>query len=126
MPLLFPKLLHRKRKEYDGPTLRGQPITMAGLRAYVFERDRACVAWQFDAMHECRDSFSTPHAPFELRFLQLAHVPEQGQNAYGKRAPDDELHTVAECARANAFPGPSRALREFERQWIAAHEPATV
>lgn len=124
MPLLFPKLLHRKRKR-EGPTLHGKPCTMAELRHYViFDRDRACVAWMLGSGHECRDSFGTPHSPTELHLLQFAHVPEQGMNALGKRAPDDELHGVAECAAANAFPGPTAEQRAFERRWISQHEPS--
>ncbi len=122
---MFPKLLHRSKKKRSGPTLRGFPVTMATLRHYViFDRDRVCVAWIADPMHECRDAWGYPHGPKELALLEFAHVPEQGQNAYGRKAPDDEQHGVAECHDANA--NVTRELREFERGWIARHEPAAT
>lgn len=118
---MFPKLLH-KSKRRDGPKLHGEPVTMRELRDYVFGRDRVCVAWMADERHECRDPWGNPHGPLELAWCQLAHVPDSVWNVFGRKAPDDELHTVTECAGANA--APSRELRKFEREWIARHELA--
>ncbi len=125
---MFPKILHRKRKP-EGPKLHGQPCTMAQLRSYVFERDGGCIARIFDIgqrVHECRDRWGTPHSPLETWRMTLAHVPEVGQNAYGSKPPDDELHTVTECYGSNVLTGPgqgpSRELRAFERKWIENNE----
>lgn len=118
------KLLRQKAPKREQPTLHGRPVAMGELRHYViFDRDRGCVASEL-RWHECRDRFGRPHDPHDLRKLELAHVPARGENALGKRAPDDELHGVAECHAANA--NVSAALREFERRWIELHEPAAA
>lgn len=89
------------------PTLLGVPVTMGTLRSYVFNRDGGCI-FRFEPGHQCR-------AP-----LELAHVPERGQNAYGRKPPDDEYHTVCECSGINA--APTKAHREFERAHLAKVE----
>jgi len=96
---------------------------MRELRHYVIvDRDRVCVAYMAPMPHECRDTWGTPHEPTDLGRLELAHVPAEGENAYGRKAPDDELHTVAECHNANV--NVSRELRIFERSWLARREPS--
>lgn len=89
-------------------TLRGQPVPIADLRRYVFNRDGGCV-FRFQRDHVCRGP------------LELAHVPERGKNAFGKKAPTDERHTVCECRGING--APSRADREYERAYLASKEP---
>lgn len=131
--LLFPKLRKRPKRRREGPTLHGEPCTMQTLRRHVFERDQGCIARVFAIgrePHECRDKWGEPHSPLEVDRLTLAHVPERGQNGLGLKPPDDELHTVAECYGSNVLTGPGQGptheLREFERRWIAEHEPVTV
>lgn len=125
--MLFPKLPKRPKRKPDPPTLRGQPVKMRELRHYVIvDRDRVCVAYAAPRAvldgHECRDAWGMPHAPHDLGKLELAHVPESTEaNALGRKAPDDELHTVAECHGANV--NVTRELRIWERHWLSTHEP---
>lgn len=76
---------------------------MADLRRYVFNRDGGCIM-RHRPGHACRGP------------LELAHVPERGHNAFGKKAPDDEHHTVCECRGING--APTRADREYERTYL--------
>lgn len=122
------KLLIRKRPPERHPTLHGKPVSITELRSYVFGRDSVCVAYaasvlaQGEPEHECRGKWGAKHDPFMVSLMTLAHVPDEGANALGKRAPDDELHTVTECYGANVHRGPDRMLRSFERLWITQHE----
>ncbi len=107
---------------------------MGLLREYVFARDGICVAAaaarEGVRPHECRDRWSSAHEPEDLDRMTLAHVPAAGENAVGKRADDDERHTVTECYAANVLTGkdqgPSADLRAFERRWLALREPGTI
>jgi len=75
----------------------------------VYERDRGCVAFRLDDTHRC------------FGRLTLAHVPELGKNALGKKPRSDRYHLVAECYGANS--GGTRPWsemhRDLERAWLA-------
>ena len=103
------------------PKLAGESVTWEILREYIFERDQVCIGWRINHDHPCRDKWSNPHGPGDLRYMTLDHVPENGRNALGKKAPSDEWHLVAACHAFNV-PGPSHDERDAERAWIAHQE----
>lgn len=88
----------------------------ADLRARVLSRDGACLAYRMDPRHICRDTWNRSHSPFDLAKLTLDHVKDEPR--MGVRAPDDEQHLVALCYGANVGV-PSKALRSFEREYLA-------
>lgn len=76
----------------------------------VYERDEGvCLAHRFDGLHKCQGG------------MTLAHVPELGKNALGKKPPDDRYHLVVECHGANSggLRPWSEAHRDIERAWLA-------
>jgi len=77
----------------------------------VYERDRICLALRFDGAHTCWGR------------LTLAHVPELGKNALGKKPPGDRYHLVVECLGANSggLQPWSEMHRDLERAWLAKH-----
>jgi hypothetical protein len=97
------------------------------LRTYVFNRDKACIAFLFDRTHECRDKWGRPHSPYTAvagHLLTLDHVWRHAGGTKGKRAPDHQAFLVPMCGRLNGGGGnPSRELRQFEREHLAKVEP---
>lgn len=87
----------------------------AELHATVLRRDRVCFVHRFDSAHVCRDQWGQPQHPSAN--LTVDHVNDGG-GKMGKRAPDDARHLVAMCAGAN-IAGPSRAIRQAEREYLA-------
>lgn len=83
------------------------------VRRAVFNRDMGCVVPTIDPTNRypCKG------------YPTLAHVPERGKNALGKKAPDDEAHLVAECAYHNVDHPEGRDLREKQRQYLARWWP---
>jgi len=81
----------------------------------VLRRDGACVLWQLDRDHLCKDAWGTPHKPTDLDRLTMEHVKDE--LAMGKRAPSDPQHLVALCAHAN-IGVPSKAQRALLRQYL--------
>jgi hypothetical protein len=79
----------------------------------VFLRDDGCIAAKYDPSHVC------------FGRLTLAHVPELGQNALGKKPPDDRYHLVAECLGANSggLQPWSEMHRDIERRHLSKHYP---
>jgi hypothetical protein len=78
----------------------------------VYDRDqRTCLAFRFDGAHTCWGR------------LTLAHVPELGKNALGRKPPSDKFHLVAECVGANSggLRPWSEMHRDIERAWLADH-----
>lgn len=76
----------------------------------VYERDRVCLAFRMDGLHTCQGR------------LTLAHVPELGKNALGKKPPSDRYHLVVECMAANSggLQPWSEMHRDIERAWLAS------
>lgn len=130
---MFPKLLHKPKRSPRRPTLHGEPVSWTILHAYIISRDRVCLAFLFSIRagveHACKSRYGLTHDPYNRGALSLEHVPDPGRKGLGMRreiaAPDNELHLVAMCHGAN-IAGPSEALRDFCRTWIAEHEPAIV
>lgn len=77
------------------------------LRDEILKRDQGCVARLHDPSHRCSGKTTVDH---------FWHTPGGRK---GDRAPSDHLHLVAMCWELNVR-GPSRALRAFER-WYIAH-----
>lgn len=79
----------------------------------VFQRDRGCIAALYDSGHRCEGR------------LTLAHVPELGRNALGRKPDFDRYHLVVECLAANS--GGTRPWSEMnraiERAHLAKHYP---
>lgn len=85
---------------------RGVPVEVA---EDVFARDQGCIAFKLDGLHRCSGQPT------------LAHVPELGKNALGKKPPDDKYHLVVECLGANSGGTQpwSEMHRDLERAWLA-------
>ena len=91
------------------------------LHDKVLLRDGRCFMSRPDVVgspvHQCADQWGTQHPSTELNKLSVDHV-HMGLAMMGKRAPDDERHLVAMCHNSN-IAGPSRAVREAERAYLA-------
>jgi hypothetical protein len=70
--------------------------TRGHLRLIVIQRDRYCVAAALDLLHECRDAWGQPHAPYDMEKLTLEHVRDRR----GRRF-DLPEHCVAMCSKGN-------------------------
>ncbi len=108
-------LLRRVGLRRSGPLRRRPPQRTAvaqrvdGEEAlYVFQRDNGCIAYRLDAAHQCEGR------------LTLAHVPELGKNAEGKKPPFDRWHLVTECWGANSggLNPWSETHRHLERKYL--------
>ena len=86
------------------------------LRWAVIRRDGICFVYLLDRQHKCQDAYGNRHSPRDLHLLTVDHVHDEG-GKMGKRAPSDEQHLVAMCARANVA-GPSRLVRQAERLYL--------
>jgi hypothetical protein len=76
----------------------------------VMWRDQfICIAKRFDPGHVCQGR------------LTFEHVPEEGYNAFGVRAPSDKYHGVAACLGANSPEGWCSTHRDDERAWLNVH-----
>src|SRR6478609_1613821 len=92
------------------------------LHALVLRRDKCCflfkeAVYQQTSManppqpHVCRNRWGQQHSAYDLSQLTVDHVHLVPGGIRGKRAPDDEMHLVAMCAKAN-IDGPSREVRQ--------------
>lgn len=96
--------------------VRGYLMSKGEREASAIEvqaRDRGCIAARLDPEHRC------------MGRLTLAHVPERGKNALGRKPPFDRYHLVVECLGANS--GGTRPWsemhREIEREYLAGQYP---
>jgi len=91
------------------------------MAAYIFARDRGCVAAKLDPDHRCHTRFGDPHAATDLAKMTIDHVKEQAR--MGKRAEsDDPRHMVAMCGWGNNE-GWASAHRDEERRYLMEVEP---
>jgi hypothetical protein len=98
------------------------------LREDVIRRDRCCFGYRLVQMHvleshQCKDQWGYRHLAHATDKLQLAHVwVEFTQSVYGKKAPTDKYHLLAECAALNVpsggATGPTELVREWERKYL--------
>jgi hypothetical protein len=87
------------------------------LHAAVLIRDTGCFLHRLDSAHVCHDQWGQPHSAHDLSKLTVDHV-HMGGGMMGKRAPDDERSLIAMCAGEN-IGGPSRVVRQAEREYLA-------
>lgn len=87
------------------------------LHAKVLRRDGRCFVAGISDTHVCRDKWGEPHDSRDLSKMTVDHVHMHAGGTRGQRAPDDEMHLVTMCAKAN-IDGPSRAIREAEREYL--------
>lgn len=98
----------------------GDTVT-AAVHAQVLARDGVCFLYRLDARHICRDRWGRSHGPGDRIRLTVDHVKDDP--AMGKRAPSDLAHLVAMCWAGNVG-GPSKAIRQAEREYLASLYPA--
>lgn len=91
-----------------------------GDRDEVLRRDRFCFLFRLDDSHECRDTWGTPHSPFDRSKLTLDHVKQRLM--LGRRAPSDPAHMVAMCGAGNVRV-PSKDVRAAQREYLATLYP---
>ena len=83
------------------------------LRFKVFNRDMGCIVPIVD-----------PDNRYPCKGMPtLDHVPERGQNAYGRKAPDDEAHLVVVCMYHHTGVNWPEGHREAERLYLAKWWP---
>jgi hypothetical protein len=82
------------------------------LRRAVIERDRQCVAYLLDKLHQCRDAYGNPHHPADANRLTLEHVKLDGRRL------DDPLHCMAMCSQGNVVEHWSSANNEIANAFL--------
>lgn len=103
------------------------------LHEKVLRRDKCCFLFRLAVgeqvgmadpppPHKCMNQWGQPHSAYDLSQLTVDHVHLHAGGTRGKRAPDDEQHLVAMCAKGN-IDGPSRAVREAEREYLRSLYP---
>lgn len=95
------------------------------LHEKVLRRDGQCFYKCLDDEHICKDTWGQIHPSTDLRRLTVDHVWLIPGGIRGKRAPDDEQHLVAMCARMNVE-GPSREVRDAERDYLLGLYPGEI
>jgi hypothetical protein len=90
------------------------------LHERVLRRDGLCFAYYvLGPEHQCADQWGEPHSAADLSRMTVDHVHLEAGGVRGKRAPSDEQHLVTMCAAEN-IRGPSRLLRQAEREYLTA------
>ena len=69
----------------------------SGTHAYVLDRDRQCLAFLLDKLHNCRDKWGELQLPGDRTQLTVEHV----RTDPGGARRDDEHHLVAMCHHGN-------------------------
>jgi hypothetical protein len=89
--------------------------------AYLFARDKGCVAAKLDRGHQCATRFRQPHSSTDLSKMTIDHVKEHAR--MGVRAEsDDPRRMVTLCGFANNE-GWASAHRKEERAYLRGVEP---
>lgn len=96
--------------------MRRDPVTPT-VREEVLRRDGRCFLFRLDTSHVCRDTWGTPHSPFDLSLLTVDHVKDEPR--MGRRATSDPQHLVAMCYGGNVGV-PSKTVRQAEREYLKA------
>lgn len=97
-------------------SVRKDPVTPQ-LREKILKRDCYCFMRRMDPLHRCMDVHRNFHSSWDTDKLTLDHVHES-YGLMGKRAPSDERHLVAMCAHWHLNIGPTRVVREAEREYL--------
>jgi hypothetical protein len=98
------------------------------VAAFVFARDRVCIAYRYDHSHICRNRWGRSHAPDDKSQLTLDHVWREGVKVHyasatmGDRAKSDPRHLVVACHAVNVGV-PSADLRAKERDYLTEVAP---
>jgi len=90
------------------------PVT-EDVRFAVLDRDQACILYQLDPSHECRDRWGNPHRPDATWLLSLEHV--KPDLMAGQRGPSTARWMVAMCYAGNVGV-PSKAQRNAIRAYL--------
>lgn len=85
---------------------------LSELREIVIARDRQCVAYLLDRLHQCRDKWGDPHHPAEMQKLTLEHVRLSGRRI------DQPLNCIALCSRGNVEEHWSSANNEIANAFL--------